>query len=123
MLSFCYYLKLGFLILYFSRSAGIAYIIYKEQKKYYEQMHIMKKTGEGKDDEKSVNIHDEFDEFARKDTPVSFIKLYFGKLTIALFKYILAVYFAITLSFKLFNQLKKKKKKRKNLQKKKLNPI
>jgi hypothetical protein len=123
MLSFWYYFKLGFLITYFSICAGIAYIIYKEQKKYYEPMYIMKKTGEGKDDEKAVNIHDEFDEFARKDTPVSFIKLFFGILTIALFKFILAVYFAITLSFKLNNQLKKKKKKRKNLQKKKLNPL
>jgi hypothetical protein len=40
------------LLTYFSICAGIAYIIYKEQKKYYEPMYIMKKTGEGKDDEK-----------------------------------------------------------------------
>ena len=112
MLSFWYYFKLGFLITYFSICAGIAYIIYKDQKKYYEPMYIMKKTGEGKDDEKAVNIHDEFDECARKDTPVSFIKLFFGILTIALFKFILAVYFAITLSFKLNNQLKKKEEKK-----------
>ena len=112
MLAFWYYFKLGFLLTYFSICAGIAYIIYKEQKNYYEPMYVMKKTGEGKDDETTVSIHDEFDEFARRDTPVSFLKLYFGILTIALFKFILAVYFAITLSFKLSNQLKQKEEKK-----------
>ena len=112
MLTFWYYFKLGFLLTYFSICAGIAYIIYKKQKKFYVPIYVMKKTGEGKDDETTVSIHDEFDEFARRDTPVSFIKLYFGILTIGLFKFILAVYFAITLSFKLSNQLKKKEEKK-----------
>lgn len=112
MLTFWYYFKLGFLLAYFSICAAIAYIIYKEQKIYYEPMYIMKKTGEGKDDQITVNIHDEFDVFARRDTPVSFIKLNFGILTIGLFKFILAVYFAIRLSYKLSNQLKKKEEKK-----------
>ena len=83
----------------------------------------MKKVGEGKDDEKLVYIHDEFDEFARKDTPVSFLKLFFGAMTITLFKFFAPISFAVSLSIKLFGQLKKRKKKKKNLLKRKLNKI
>ena len=104
--------KLIFLIIYTSICAGIAYFIYKGEKIYYEPIYVMKKVGEGKDDEKLVYIHDEFDEFARKDTPVSFLKLFFGAMTITLFKFFASISFAVSLSIKLFGQLKKKEEKK-----------
>ena len=111
MLSFWYFLKLGFLIVYALVSASIAYYIYKGEKKYYEPIYVMKKIGEGKNNEKKVYLHDEFDELARKDTPVSYGRLLFGVLTIFIFKLILSMSFAGSLSRKLFKKLKQKKEK------------
>ena len=111
MLSFWYFLKLGFLIVYALVSASIAYYIYKGEKKYYEPIYVMKKIGEGKNNEKKVYLHDEFDELARKDTPVSYGKLLFGVLTIFIFKLIVSMSFAWSLSRKLFKKLKQKKEK------------
>ena len=109
MLSFWYFLKLGFLITYFLVCALLAYCIYKGEKKYYEPIYVMKKTGDGK--EKKVYLHDEFDELARKDTPVSYIRLLFGVLTIFIFKLLVAMSFAEILAIKLFRKLKKKQEK------------
>ena len=117
MLTFWYFFKLGFLLTYTSICAGIAYWIYNGEKKYYEPIYVLKKTGEGKDDEKTVYLHDEFDEFARKDSPVSFMRIFFGALTITLFKLFASMSFAISLSFKLFNKMKKKEAKKENLTK------
>ena len=112
MLTLWYYFKLGFLLAYTSICAGIAYYIYKGEKKFYEPIYVLKKTGEGKDDEKRVYLHDEFDELARKDDPVSYPKLLFGVLTILIFKLIVSMCFAISLSIKLFKKLKKKEAKK-----------
>ncbi len=112
-----YFFKLGFLLIYTSICTGIAYFIYKGEKKYYEPIYVTKKTGEGKDDEKTVNLHDEFDEFARKDTPVSFGRLLFGALTITLFKLITSMSIAYSLSLKLFGRLKKKRRKERKIYK------
>ena len=111
MLPFWYLFKLGFLIIYTTICAGIAYYIYKGEKKYYEPIYVLKKTGEGKDDEKMVYLHDEFDELARRDDPVSYPKLLFGVLTTFIFKLIVAMSFAISLSIKLYRRLKRKQEK------------
>ena len=71
-----YFLKLSFLILYTSICAYLAHIMYKYEKDYYEPIYVLKKTGKGKDDEKRVYLHDEFDEFTRRDKPVSYLKLF-----------------------------------------------
>ena len=44
------------------------------EKDYYEPIYVMKKTGKGKDDEKRVYLHDEFDEYTRRDKTVSYLK-------------------------------------------------
>ena len=116
-MSFWYFLKLGFLFAYTSICLAIAYYIYNGEKKYYEPIYVMKKTGEGKDDEKRVYLHDEFDALARKDDPVSFLKIFFGVFTIMFFKLIIAMSFAISLSLKLYNKLKKKEAKKENFTK------
>ena len=109
-----YFLKLSFLILYTSICAYLAHIIYKYEKDYYEPIYVMKKTGKGKDDEKRVYLHDEFDEFTRRDKPVSYLKLFFGTFTLFFFKLFSSFFWAINLSLKLSKNLKKKEKNKEN---------
>ena len=109
-----YFLKLSFLILYTSICAYLAHIIYKYEKDYYEPIYVMKKTGKGKDDEKRVYLHDEFDEYTRRDKPVSYLKLFFGTFTLFFFKLFSSFFWAINLSLKLSKNLKKKEKNKEN---------
>ena len=109
-----YFLKLSFLILYTSICAYLAHIMYKYEKDYYEPIFVMKKIGKGKDDEKRVYLHDEFDEFTRRDKPVSYLKLFFGTFTLFFFKLFSSFFWAINLSLKLSKNLKKKEKNKEN---------
>ena len=106
-----YFIKLSFLIIYTSICAFLAKIIYDHEKQYYDPIFVMKKTGEGKDDEKRVYLHDEFDEFTRRDTPVSYFKLFFGTFTLFFFKLFSSMFFAASLGRKLYKQLKQKEAK------------
>ena len=111
-MSIWYFIKLSFLLVYTSICAYLAYIMYNHEKVYYEPIYVLKKTGKGKDDEKRVYLHDEFDEFTRRDKPVSYIKLFIGTFTLFFFKLFSSFFFAISLSRKLYNQLKKKEDKK-----------
>ena len=120
-MSIWYFIKLSFLILYTSLCAYLSYLMYKYEKDYYEPIYVMKKTGEGKDDEKRIYLHDEFDEFTRRDKPVSYIKLFIGTFFLFFFKLFSSFYFAISLSWKLYNQLKRKKEKKEPFTKEEIN--
>ena len=111
-MSLWYFLKLSFLIIYTSLCLFLSYLMYKYEKDYYEPIYVLKKTGEGKDDEKRVYLHDEFDEFTRRDKPVSFIKLFLGTFTLFFFKLFSSFYWAIDLSIKLSKQLRQKEEKK-----------
>ena len=110
-MSIWYFIKLSFLILYTSICSYLSYLMYKHEKDYYEPIFVLKKTGPGKDDEKRVYLHDEFDEFTRRDKPVSYLKLFIGTFTLFFFKLFSSFFFAISLSRKLYNQLKQKEAK------------
>ena len=114
-MSLWYFIKLSFLIIYTSICAYLSYLMYKYEKDYYEPIYVLKKTGEGKDDEKRVYLHDEFDEFTRRDKPVSYIKLFIGTFTLFFFKIFSSFYWAISLSIKLSKQLKQKEKNKEPL--------
>ncbi len=111
-MSLWYFIKLFFLIIYTSLCAFLSYLIYKYEKDYYEPIYVMKKTGKGKDDEKRVYLHDEFDEFTRRDKPVSYIKLFLGTFTLFFFKLFSSFYWAVDLSIKLSKQLRQKEEKK-----------
>ena len=111
-MSLWFLIKLSFFILYTSICAFLASIMYNDEKKYYIPIYVKKKTGENKDDETIVNIHDEFDEFTRRDSPVSFIQLFCGTFTLFFIKIISAFIFAINLSRKLYKLLKEKEAKK-----------
>ena len=120
-MSIWYFIKLTFLILYTAICAFISYLIYKYEKDYYEPIYVMKKTGEGKDDEKRVYLHDEFDELTRRDKPVSFIKVFMGTFTLFFFKLLSSMYFAYSLGKKLYKQLKEKEEKKESFTKEEIN--
>ena len=127
-MTFWYFFKLAFLIIYSSLCAAIAYYIYKEEKKYYEPIYVLKKTGDKKDEEKMVYLHDEFDELAKKDDPVSYPKLLFCLFIMVFVKLIIAMSFAYSLSLKLFKNSKKTRNKgriyeRRNPRKYRINKI
>ena len=116
-------IKLIFLIIYTSVCALLSYIMYKNEKDYYEPIYVMKKTGPGKDDEKKVYLHDEFDEFTRRDAPVSFIKLFIGTFTLFFFKIISSMFFAATLARKLSKKIKEKEEKKEPFTKEEINEM
>ena len=62
-----------FTIIYTSLSLGVAYLIHTEQKKYYKPLILTRPS-----DNKQINIHDEFPDFARHDKPQSFLSLFLG---------------------------------------------
>ena len=105
-------LKCSFFIIYSSICAYLAYIIYKNEKKFYQPLYVKKKTGEGKEEEVIVNIHDEFDEFTRRDNPVSYLQLFCGIFTLFFIKLFSSFYFGINFSRKLKKLLKEKEDKK-----------
>ena len=116
-MSLWFFIKLSLFIIYSSICAYLSYIMYSHEKKFYEKIYVKKKTGKGEDDETIVNLHDEFDEFARRDTPVSFLQLFCGTFTLFFIKIISSFCFAINLSRKLYKKIKEKEDKKESLTK------
>ena len=102
-------IKYFFLFLYISLSVLITYVIYKEQKQYYEPIYVTKKSKKEGEKEETVNIHDEFDEFTKRDEPINIIKLFIGILTIFWIKVIFDLGLAFYHANNIFNIAKKKK--------------
>lgn len=105
-----YYFKLFFLLGYTGIGAYISYIVYKNEKKYYEPIYVNKKSKDGKE-EVTVYLHDEFDVFTRRDTPINYLKLFFGMITTAWIKFILSIIMSCILSYKLHKRAKEKNNK------------
>lgn len=113
-MSFWLLLKLIFLFLYLFLSAIITFIIYKEETPYYTPLFVKKKSAKDSEKEETINIHDEFDVFTKRDKPINIVRLFIGVLTIFWIKFILALIFAEVLAYKIF-----KRRKEKNLLEKK----
>ena len=90
-----------FLFLYIGLSALITFIIYNEQKDFYTPIYVTKKPSKEGEKEETVNIHDEFDEYTKRDEPVNFLRLFLGVLTIFWFKFLLDVGLIIYFNFKM----------------------
>ena len=84
-------IKMIFLFLYIGLSAVITFIIYKEQDQYYKPIYVTKKSSKEGEKEETVNIHDEFDEFTKRDEPINIFKLFVGALTVFWVKFIVDV--------------------------------
>ena len=122
-MSLWFFIKLFFLIIYSSVCAYLSFIMYNSEKKFYEKIYIKKKKEKDDEDEIIINLHDEFDEFARRDSPVSFWQLFCGTFTLFFIKLISAFFFAFRLSRKLQKIIKEKESKKESLTKEDINSI
>ena len=100
-MSIWFLIKMFFLFLYIGLSALITFIIYNEQKDFYTPIYVTKKPSKEGEKEETVNIHDEFDEYTKRDEPVNFLRLFLGVLTIFWFKFLLDVGLIIYFNFKM----------------------
>ena len=107
-MSLWFLIKLFFLFLYIGLSALITYLIYNEEKMYYKPVFVNKKTKKEGEIEGSVNIHDEFDEFAKRDEPINIIRLFIGVLTLFWIRILLDLGLAFYHGTSLFNYSKKR---------------
>lgn len=108
--SFWFCFKLTFILFYFSISALVAYLIYKEEIKYYKPIYIDSKKIGKSISENQVNLHDEFDEFARRDKKVNFFYLFLGILSMFWFKFIGVVICSFILQVIIKGKIKGNKK-------------
>lgn len=123
-MSLWFFFKLFFLIIYSAICFKLASIIYNYQIKYYRPLFIKKKARKGKDEEEIIiSLNDELDEFARRDKPPSFIKLFCGIYTLFFFKIIASFSFGINLSRKLYKRLKEKENKKESFTKEDIKSI
>ena len=116
-MSLWFLLKLFFLVIYSIICAKLASIMYKKEIGYYEPIYITKKKEKGKDDEIKVSLNDEFEEFARRDKPVSYLRLFCGTFTLFFIKIISSFSFAISFSLKISRLLKEKALKKESFTK------
>ena len=100
-MSIWFLIKMFFLFLYIGLSALITFIIYNEQKDFYTPIYVTKKPSKEGEKEETVNIHDEFDEYTKRDEPVNFLRLFLGVLTLFWFKFLLDVGLIIYFNFKM----------------------
>ena len=110
-------LKLFFLFLYIGLSALITFVVYKEEKQFYEPIFVTKKSKKEGELEEKVNIHDEFDEFTKRDEPINFITLFIGILTIFWFKVIIGLSLSYYHALDIYKIAKKKEKENSQLTK------
>ena len=87
-MSLWFFLKLFFYIIYsFACIILTLYIYYREKHLYY-PIYIKKRTRKGKDDKTIVNLHDQFEEFARRESGFIFEDIqylsFFGPISIGL---------------------------------------
>ena len=81
-------IKMIFLFLYIILSVLITYIIYQDQSRYYKPLYVTKKGSKEGEKEETVNLHDEFDEYTKRDEPINVFRLFLGVLTVFWFKLI-----------------------------------
>ena len=101
-------LKLIFLFLYVGLSALITFLIYREETPFYTPIYVKKKSEKEGEKETTVNLHDEFDVYTKRDEPLNVIKLFIGMLTIFWPKFIIAVILSYGFSVNIYNRSKKK---------------
>ena len=107
-MSIWFLIKLFFLFLYLGLSALLTYVIYNEQNQFYKPIYVTKKSKKEGEKETTVNIHDEFDEYTKRDQPINIIRLFISVLTLFWPKFIIDMSLSFYLSIHLFNFSNKK---------------
>ena len=107
-MSIWFTIKLIFFFIYLGLSALITYLIYKEETPFYTPIFVTKKSKKEGEKDETVNIHDEFDEFCKRDKPIKVFRLFLSVLTIFWLKFIIDISLAAFLGLNLYNFSKKK---------------
>ena len=107
-MSIWYIIKLVFLLIYFTLSAIITFIIHKEEKTFSKPLYVSKKPETENELEEKVNIHDEFDVFTKRDKPTNIILLFLGVLLFMWIRFILYIICGSLISFTINRNSKKK---------------
>jgi 1-acyl-sn-glycerol-3-phosphate acyltransferase len=102
-------IKLLFLFIYISFCLLVTYLVYKEQKPYYTPLYVTKKSSKEGEKETTINLHDEFEEYRRKDEPVDFFSLFLGILLFGAIKLIFNIICTLTITYKTLAIINKKK--------------
>ena len=101
-------IKTLLIFLYIGLSVIVTYLIYNEERPFYKPLLVKKKTQKEGEKEETVNVHDEFDEYAKRDNPINLFKLFFGVLTIFWIRFILEIILLFYLNFVLIRRNKQK---------------
>ena len=99
------FLKTCLISIYLFLSAIVTYLIYNHEKNYYKKKLYPKFSNPSE----KVDIHKEFETFARKDKPINIIRLFIGVLLMFWIKLFFAVFTTISLMLILLFKLKKLK--------------
>ena len=98
-------LQICLISIYLFLSAIVTYLIYNHEKCYYEKKLYPKYSNPSE----KVDIHKEFETYARKDKPIKILRLFIGVLLMFWIKLFFAVFTTISLMLILLFKLKKLK--------------
>ncbi len=110
-MSFFFILKLSFLLIYLALCALITFLIYNEEKQFYDPIYVTKKPEKEGEVEEKVNLHDEFDVYAKRDKPVNVLLLFIGVLTLFWPRLITNLILTLVLTAKINKRYKEKNEK------------
>ena len=101
-------IKMIFIFFYVGLSAAITFLIYKEQEQFYKPIYVTKKSSKEGEKEETVNIHDEFDEYTKRDEPINILQLFIGVLTLFWIRFIVDVCLLLYFNSKIMKLNKEK---------------
>ena len=101
-------LKLFFLFIYLAISVLLTYLVYTEEVQYYKPLYVTKKPQKEVEIEEKVNLHEEFEEFRRKDKPVNFLTLFIGVFIFGVIRFFISIICCAIVSYKVNKRLKEK---------------
>ena len=101
-------LKLFFLFIYVAISVLLTYLVYTEEVQYYKPLYVTKKPQKEGEIEEKVNLHEEFEEFRRKDKPVNFLTLFIGVFIFGVIRFFISIICCAIVSYKVNKRLKEK---------------
>ena len=100
--------KFLFLFVYIGISAIITYLIYKEENQYYTPLYVTRKSQKEGEKDETINLHDEFEEYRKKDSPINIIKLFLGVLIFGTIRLFINIIFALIITFRAISRQKQK---------------
>lgn len=109
-------LILIFLFIYLCLSIIMTYLIYKEEKPFYTPIYVSKKPEKEGEIEEIINLHDEFEEYRRRDKPVNIITLFLGVVFFGLIRLLIIIICATIITYKIMIRKKKGKLTKEDIQ-------